>query len=177
MFFRWLQPQILCWVSRGVSADKVVSGKVEGTAILLSKNHWVCQGSLQLFLSRGEHVIGTDPGFRSILTSVAVLDIVSSQKSTSIIVSRIESYSHVAISTSHGFHRRNQLLPGCLPSVITSDTGRRMILACMPENQPAVRHRGDAHIADCCLRIFYCYSPQLIHQQFSPKTVIAAVRK
>ena len=159
LFFRRLQPQKMCWVSRGVSVDKVMSGKVEGRAISLSKDHWVCQGSLQLTLSRGEHVTGTDSEFRNILTSVAVLDIVSSQKSTSIIVSRIESYSHVAISTSHGFHRRNQLLPGCLQSVITSDTGRTMILACMPENQPAVRHRGDAHTADCCLRIFYCHSP------------------
>ena len=33
--------------------------------------------------------------------------------------------------------------------------GKTMILACMPENHPVVRHRGDADTADCCLRIFY----------------------
>ena len=74
-----------------------------------------------IVLSRGEHVTGTDSAFRDMLTSVAVLDIVSSQKFTSIIVSRNESSSHVAISTSHGFHRRNKILPECLQSLITSD--------------------------------------------------------
>ena len=74
-------------------------------------------------LGRGEHITKIDSAFHNMLTSVAVLDIVSSQKSTSIIISRIESFSHVAISTSHGFHRRNELLPGCLQSLITSDAG------------------------------------------------------
>lgn len=37
--------------------------------------------------------------------------------------------------------------------------GRTMILDCMPKNQPAVRHRGDAHTAVCCLRILLLLPP------------------